>query len=481
MSTIRTMLGKGLCGVLLACSLSARAADADRPRVIVVGGGLAGLVTAYELQERGIPSLVLEAGTAWGGRVATVEYGKGLRAEYGLHEIWDKNPLMDYVKKFSIPLSEPEQPYSSVYMDGKLFPYVQDTAAAFHASLFTPEERAGYDRWLKECEALYDETRAGALTPRLAELQKISFAKWVESFRLSPRVTEFIRLGLECEVAADWDGISAVYGIMQEDIFLHGTQQCRHARDGNGTIIDAFVKAIRGPKVLGALVTRVVRARGADGKTRVVVHYKENGVMRSAEAEKVVLAVPYHMLHAIQMEPSLTDEQWRAVDGLSAGTYTVVHFILDVAANKKLLVDGKIPFPVLTRGPLGVIYGFLEKPEPGQTEEAFTLLVHGDYSRSYLEPRDKIRGRLLAELDKIWPGFSSFARETHFYGHHPAATPGWPVGRSPLDELHASLRAENVGLYLAGDYLYSSHSDGAVRSGREAAVKVAAVLAKAPR
>ena len=434
-------------------------------------------MTAYELQKRGIPSWILEAGETWGGRVATVEYGKGLRAEYGMHEIWDKNPLMDYVKKFDVPLSEPEQPYSSVYMDGKLFPYVQDDAAAFHAAVFTPEERGHYDRWLRECEALYDETLSGKLTPRLAELQNISFAKWVESLRLPPRVAEFIRLDLECEVATDWNNLSAVYGIQQEEVFLHGAQQCRHARGGNRTIIDAFIKAIRGPKTLGALVTRIARARKPDGSTRAVVYYKKDGVMRSAEAEKVVVTVPYHLLHSIQMEPSLTDEQWRAVDTLIPGGYAVVHFLLDVAANEKLLVGGKIPFPVLTRGPLGVVYGFLEKPAPGRKEEVFTLLVHGDYSRYYLEPRDAVRGRLLAELDKIWPGLPAFVRATYFYGYHPAAIPGWPVGRSPLDGLHASLRAENVGLYLAGDYLYSSHSDGAVRSGRDAADKVAASLA----
>ena len=38
------------------------------PRVIVVGGGIAGLVSAYELGKRGISTELLEATDSWGGR-----------------------------------------------------------------------------------------------------------------------------------------------------------------------------------------------------------------------------------------------------------------------------------------------------------------------------------------------------------------------------------------------------------------------------
>ncbi|MBI5210458.1 MAG: FAD-dependent oxidoreductase [Elusimicrobia bacterium] len=476
----RTILS-GLMFAAAALGLQGRgslwAAQAEgEARVVVVGGGLAGLVTAYELQNLGITAHVVEAESRWGGRVGTVQYGNGLHAEYGMHEVWASNPLMDYIKKFDIPLSKPEAAYSSVYMDGKVYPYVQDTAEKYFATLFTPQERKEYRRWLKEAEVLYDESVAKGLTPRLEELQKLSFAAWVGSFSLPPRVAEFIRLGVECEVATDWANISAVYGLEQQGIFLHGTEECRHAVGGNQRIIEAFVKEFKGPKTLGARVTKVTRTKKTDGTTEAVVHYRQNDALRAVRAEKVVVAVPYHVLHAIQFEPNLTADQWRAVESLVPGMYTVVHFLIDTDANKHLLVDGKIPFPVVTRGPLGVVYGFLELPDASQKEEIFTLLIHGDHTRSYLEPQDKIRAKLLAELDKIWPGFSGFVKDTSFYGFHPAATPGWGPGRSPLDALHASLRAENAGLYLAGDYLYSSHAEGSVRSGREAAQKIAADL-----
>ena len=464
----------------------AQAKDDKAPQVIIVGGGMAGLITAYELQNAGVTSHVLEANDYWGGRLATIDYGNGLKAEYGMHEVWARDPLTEYVKKFNIPMSTPEEPYSSAIIDGKYYPYVQDNAEKYLATLFTADEKAGYDRWLKECESLYDEAEAKGLTPRLLELQKISFATWVGKFAVTPKVEEFIRMGLECEIAIDWDSVSAVYGIMQSRIFLHGTEQCFHAKGGNRKIIDAFVKAIKGPMTLGARVVRIVHSQNPDGSTTATIYYIKDSVMRTITAPKVVVATQHEMLHAIQMEPSLTDQQWQAVDSLVAGLYTVVHLIMSTDANKFLLADadhhpfaeGRIPFPIISRGPLGVVYGFLEKPPAAQKEEIFSVLIHGDYTRTYLQPYDKVREKILGELNKIWPDFSKYVHAAYFYGYHPVATPAWPVGRSPLDDLHASLRQENAGLYLVGDYIFSSHAEGAVRSGREVAKKIAAALVK---
>ncbi len=52
--------------------------------VVVVGGGLAGLATALELTERGVPVLLLEAGDVVGGRTASW-LEDGMPVESGLH------------------------------------------------------------------------------------------------------------------------------------------------------------------------------------------------------------------------------------------------------------------------------------------------------------------------------------------------------------------------------------------------------------
>jgi monoamine oxidase len=454
------------------------AGAAGKTDVVVVGAGIAGLITAYELEQKGLSVHVLEALDRFGGRVATAYYEGGLEAEYGMHEIWAACPLNDYVKKFNLPLSSPQEPYSSTIIEGRYFPYVQDTFEDFLKTLFNDEERREYFRWRKTAEGLYDQTETGGLTPELKPLQDISFAAWMGSLKLPSRVAEYVRQVLECEIATDWDTVSAVYGIIQLRQFLHKTEQCRHVKGGNMKLIEAFVEAVKGPKTLNARVTRIVQSRNGNGAVEAKVYYNRFDKIQYISARAVVVSAACNYLHAIQMEPSLTEEQWDAINSLGAGQYTVVHLVLDTKANALFKVNGKLPFPVISRGPLGVIYGILEDPPRNQKEEIFTLLVHGDYARTYLEPQDNLRNNYVKALDKIWPGFASYVKGAYFYGYHPGATPAWPRGRSPLDAKSASLQNPVMNMYLVGDYIYSSHVEGSVISGRKTAERIEKILKK---
>src|SRR5512146_2086260 len=67
--------------------LAARSGAAKR--VLIIGGGMAGLVAAYELRKAGHDPLVLEAQGRVGGRVYTLRapFGPGLYAEAGAMRI----------------------------------------------------------------------------------------------------------------------------------------------------------------------------------------------------------------------------------------------------------------------------------------------------------------------------------------------------------------------------------------------------------
>jgi protoporphyrinogen oxidase len=67
-------------------------ATVDRP-VVVIGAGPAGLTAAYDLTERGVPTIVFEGDTQVGGLARTVVY-KGFRFDIGGHRFFTKVPAV---------------------------------------------------------------------------------------------------------------------------------------------------------------------------------------------------------------------------------------------------------------------------------------------------------------------------------------------------------------------------------------------------
>jgi monoamine oxidase len=124
-----------------------------------------------------------------------------------------------------------------------------------------------------------------------------------------------------------------------------------------------------------------------------------------------------------------------------------------------------------------VVYGVAHPAPPGQALEVFSLLVYGDDAAAFhMVPREVKVRRILAALDKLWPGLSSHVHSSEVFSYHPAAIPVWPPGRSPLDHLARALREPEHGLYLAGDYTMSAHANGAADSAQAVAARISQEL-----
>jgi monoamine oxidase len=105
-------MGVGLTNASLTCGARAVSGKSPAKKVLVLGAGMAGLVAAYELTQRGHDVTVLEARTRPGGRVHTLRepFSDGLYAEEGAARIPENHDLtLKYVKQFELPL-EPFYP-----------------------------------------------------------------------------------------------------------------------------------------------------------------------------------------------------------------------------------------------------------------------------------------------------------------------------------------------------------------------------------
>ncbi|MBS2039298.1 FAD-dependent oxidoreductase [bacterium] len=445
----------------------------ERPQVVVVGGGIAGLVTAFKLEQRGYRCCLLEASDRLGGRIGTAHYPQGLEAEYGMQEIWEKSPLIGIIKELGLQLEASDDPWSSLLIDEKLYAFTEDTREQYFLKLFTPVERKAFDATIAELESCYTEATSKGLTAKMLKLQNQTFAEWLQERKLPSKVEQAVRLTIEVELATVAEKFSALSAVLEYRTFLFGGEKNYHVPGGNSVIIGKLGEALKGPKVMGATVTHVVR-RQENGRLVAEVRYLKNSTEQKIQADAVVMAVPWVILHQIQFEPALTAPQLKALSRLGRGQYTVIHMLLDKAvAGLWAKAD---PFPVLSNAELGVIYG-PHATDTNGPEIVFSFLIYGPEAEAYhMAPRDIKRSEVLEGMDAVWPGFSKYVHETFFYSYHPAAVTYWPKGRSPLDELSEAIRTPHLGLFLAGDWTESSHAEGAVRSAILASEKVDSYL-----
>jgi monoamine oxidase len=76
------------------------------PHVVILGAGIAGLCAAYELEQRGWTTTILEAERHHvGGRVRTVRFSDGQYSEFGAMRIPEKhNWTLHYARQFGLQL-----------------------------------------------------------------------------------------------------------------------------------------------------------------------------------------------------------------------------------------------------------------------------------------------------------------------------------------------------------------------------------------
>lgn len=108
----------GFAAAAAALPVPALAQSAKKLRVVIVGGGLAGLCAAYELEQRGHEVTILEAETSHvGGRARTHRFENGQYGELGAMRIPANHTLTrKYVNQFGLSLrnfvqSNPEAYY----------------------------------------------------------------------------------------------------------------------------------------------------------------------------------------------------------------------------------------------------------------------------------------------------------------------------------------------------------------------------------
>jgi monoamine oxidase len=164
-------------------------------QVVIVGAGLAGLVTAYELARRDIPSVVLESDSRVGGRVHTITFADGVTAEAHMEEFWEGSPAYGLLRRLRLPVSE-DVAHSSVMLGGRLYPYVGDgDRDTYLGGMFDHVERTAFLDWNAMARGLLSDRHAVLhdgqdTSARLRTMRLSSFRDFVGSPSPSRRVDQ---------------------------------------------------------------------------------------------------------------------------------------------------------------------------------------------------------------------------------------------------------------------------------------------------
>lgn len=449
------------------------AAPPEETEVIIIGAGLSGLSAAHELKKAKVPFHVLELSPRVGGRVRTVTYHQAgqpdIHVDSGMEEYWQSNPAVQLIKDLKLPHSE-SGAFSSIILQSNLCLNLE-TPVEFQRKIFSPEEFASLhafnrkvDPWLAECQP-------GKLPrPDLLKLKDISFSEFIDQQPFTARVKEWIRISVECEMGTHWDRVSALDGLAEFSIFLGPGQRSYRVTGGNDNFTQALAKSVgRRNITVNQRVTRVV-SKGSGSAPAVEVQYLDtqlnrNGILRG---RYVICTIPLFRLFEVQFVPALSARKQEAIQTMAWGSYFKAHvFVPGSAARFWTTTNGLSMLPILSDSELGVIYD--GNPDQSQPTKVLSFLVHGDLAEAYnLMPLDVVRPKVLAAMDKFWPGIAPEVTHMEFYRYHPRAVAAWPVGRSRYDELSNEVRQPEHGIHLAGDFTESSHSNGAVISGQRA-------------
>ncbi|MEY4927808.1 MAG: hypothetical protein RI894_2244, partial [Bacteroidota bacterium] len=292
--------------------------------IAIVGGGIAGLNCAYELQKAGYTSAIYEASKRVGGRMFTAKnsMAQGLTTELGGEFIdTSHTTILHLAQEFGLSIidtfsaTEAALARTTYFFGGQLYNEQQivDAFMPIAAAI-----QADIDSLPDECDYKH--------AAQLAALDNQSISQYLANIGASGAIKALIEqayigeFGLEANeqtavsmlflLSADTNaGILQLYGASDERYKIAG---------GNQQIPDKIAEKLNSNQI--RLEHRLVRLEKNSTGGGYLLFFDENGKTVQTQADIVVLTIPFSILKTVEMRVSMSAEKRYAIDNLGYGT-----------------------------------------------------------------------------------------------------------------------------------------------------------------
>ena len=460
---------------------TAGASSASRggPRIAIVGGGMAGLNTAYKLQKAGLNATIYEGAERTGGRIftATGLLGARLTTELG-GEFIDTGHLEMLALMDEFKLER---------LDAKDVGTLKEETYFINGRHYTLAEAArGFVPLARQIQADYDsmgevvnyQTEGGG-----SRFDKMPMSQYFDAIDATGWIRELLECAYVTEYGLDASEQSALNFIFQiatgdltdaKSVVLLGDSDERYKiRGGNQRVVDELARRLE-PQIQRRRKLEAIRSKG-NGYT---VTFQTGNGSADQDADIVVLAMPFTMLRDVKIDVELTPIKRKAIAELGYGAIAKVVVGFKSHPWQKLGYSGAIYSDETFQ--LAWDNSFNQAPPEG----GLTLFGGGKLALAAGEgSAEEAAGRLLKGIERAFPGTTAERNGKVSRMHWP--TFAWTKGAYSCYKpgqwtTIAGAEGLPVGnLFFAGEhcsYDFQGYMNGAAQSGADTAKAVMATV-----
>lgn len=473
---------------------SGQAAGDETTKIVVVGGGIAGLNAAYQLKKMGFTAKIYEAKSFVGGRMQsrTGLAGEGLTNDLGGSFINSEHEdVLALAEELGVVLynrmedvGTASTPATAYYFDGR---QISEREMAVHLQPLADQINAD--------AALLDED-----FDTYGEIfDQLSVADYLDQHAdkiLVPYVRVFVEMGIRTEYGVEPEHSSLLqllYNLPTVDegqVDALASDEMFYVKDGTGKLITELASQLEGQIYTESALQSLTQTAAGSYE---LSFGQTDGSVNMVEADYVILAVPFQVLRSIDLQIDLPETLQRFIQEVNLGY------------NEKLFVGFRDRpwrqengFLLDAWSDLGFAAAWEEtQRQPEQPHGALTLFLSSQEVLN-ITAESLVQGQhLISVLDAMVPGMEAgmgdrtyrtdWLNDPYIGGGYTSFSPGQYWEFSEFMYIESDDPEERVDVHIgnlvfAGEHLsdeYYGYMNGAAQTGRLAAEVVINLMASA--